>query len=76
MIKHTGERYPFFNGGGGNRCRELLGLETFPTLLEQALFALVLPDLNHVVLPTPPPFLRIHGHLVPVPANLGPRTWP
>lgn len=51
-------------------------LKAFTSLLLQALFSPILPDLNHVVLSPPPTFFRIHRDLVSVPANLSPRTRP
>ncbi|CAI9778463.1 unnamed protein product [Fraxinus pennsylvanica] len=41
----------------------------FTTLLQQALLPSVLPDLYHVVLPPPPPLLRVHRHLVLAPPH-------
>lgn len=67
-----------FNGGSLKICRELLllGLKTFTTLLEQALFSFALPDLNQVVLSPAAAFVSIDGNLVSVPTNLRPITWP
>lgn len=54
----------------------MLRLKPLATLLLEAFFSAILPDLNHVVLPTPPPLLRVDGHLVPVPADLRPSVRP
>lgn len=68
--------YLLLDSGGVERGREGLGLEALATLLEEALLPAVPPDLHHRVLPPPPSLLRVHRHLVPVPANLGPRARP
>ena len=49
----------------------LLSLEAFAALLLEALFALALADLHHVVLPPPATLVGVHRHLVAVAANLG-----
>ena len=66
--------YLLFDGGGVERRREGLlmsGLETFAALLLQALLALVLADLDHVVLASPATLVSVHCHLVMVAADLG-----
>lgn len=68
--------YLLLDSGGVERGREGLGLEALAALLEEALLPAVPPDLHHRVLPPPPSLLRVHRHLVPVPANLGPRARP
>jgi hypothetical protein len=66
----------FGSAVGGERGGDLVRYEAFATLLLQALFSAALSDLDHVVLPSATTFLGVHGHLVPVPADLGPRAWP
>lgn len=58
------------------RGEELLRLHALAPLLLQALLAMILPDLVHVVLPPMPPLLGVDGDFVPVPADLRPRIWP
>lgn len=55
--------------GGGDGG---LSLEPLSALLEEALLAAVLADLDQVVLAPPPPLLRVHRHLVAVPPHLDP----
>jgi hypothetical protein len=62
--------------GDSSSRRELVRLESFTSLLEQALFTLGLPDLHHIVFSPPPTFIGVDSHLVPVPANLSPRARP
>lgn len=64
------------DGRGMDGSSELLGLHTLTTLLLKTLLPAALPDLDHVVLPPPPPFLGIHRHLVLVPTNLRPLARP
>lgn len=65
------------NGGRLKRSSELLlSLETLTALLLEALFALTLPDLDHVVLPPPATFVGVDCNLVAVAANLGPSIGP
>ena len=52
--------------------RNLLGLETLASLLQQTLFPTVLSDLHHGILSAPATFIGVHGDLVAVPPNLGP----
>ena len=74
--------YLLFDGGGGGgveRGREGLlvsGWKTFVALLLQALLALALADLHHVVLASLATLIGIHRHLVSVTADLGSLVWP
>lgn len=65
------------DSGSLKRSRKLLlSLETFATLLLQALFALALSDLDHIILSSPATLVSINCNLVTVAANLGSGIWP
>lgn len=54
--------------GGDKRLLQLR--HAIPAFLQEALLALALPDLHHVVLSLPAGFIGIHGQLVALFANL------
>lgn len=54
--------------GGDERLLQLR--HTIPTFLQEALLALALPDLHHVVLSLPAGFIGVHSQLVALFANL------
>ena len=71
----------FYDGGGRGveRGREGLlvsDLKTFVALLLQALLALALANLHHVVLAMLATLIGFHRHLVLVTADLGSLVWP
>lgn len=69
--------YLLVDSGSLKRSRKLLlSLETFATLLLQALFALALSDLHHIILSSATTLVSINGNLVTVAANLGSGIWP
>lgn len=68
-MSRTAYPHLLLDPGGGDGD---LGLEPLAAFLEEALLTAVPADLHHVVLAPPPPFLRVHRHLVAVPPNLGP----